>query len=151
MWSYLKKLAREEAEQAAKAKENKEIEGYKAKLAETEIKVTELKQQVESQGKTILKLEAVIQQHQNKLTKDVIQQFTKEQIEDTITYKNKNLGELRSMREQYMLDTDYRGRLTRRSSPVALDALIQDTEDYIELLTREKYRKILAEEEMEEN
>lgn len=151
MWGYLKKLAKEEAEQVAKAKENKELDRVKAQLTEAEVKVTELKQQVESQGRTIIKLETVIQQHQNKLTKEVIQQFTKEQIENTITYKNKNLGELRSMREQYMLEMDVRGRYRRRESPVALDALIQDTEDYIELLTREKYRKILAEEESEEN
>jgi len=150
MWGYLKKLAKEEAEQAAKAKESKEIEGFKAKLAEAEAKVTELKQQVESQGKTILKLETLIKQHQTKLSKEIVQQFTKEQIENTLTDTNKNLAGLKSMREEYVLGMDYRGRFNRRESPAALDALIRGTEDYIELLTREKYRKILAE-EVEEN
>jgi len=151
MWGYLKRLAKEEAEQEAKDKENNVLNLVKAQLAEAETKVTELKQQVESQGNTILKLEEVIQQHQNKLAKEVIQQFTKEQIENTISYKNRSLTELKSMREKYVLSANYRGELSRRKSPAALDALIQDTEDYIELLTREKYRKLLAEEEMEEN
>jgi uncharacterized NAD(P)/FAD-binding protein YdhS len=147
MWGYLKRLVREEAEQEAKAKENKELTDIKDQLAKAEIEVMELKQQVESQDKTILKLQTVIYQHQNKLAKEVVQKFTKEDIENTLTRTNSNLVGLKSMREEYMLKADYRGRFSRRESPVALDALIQDTEDYIELLTREKYRKILQEEE----
>jgi len=139
---------------------SEDVTRYQELIEEQTKEITQLRKELdeekircEAKHKTLRKLERIIRKGTTQASREDIRKLTLEEIEGLIKDATQDLSAYKNVSSHY---TPYRHRISmgyprtisKEREEIVMETVIGEMEEYIENLTREKYRKILDAEEM---